>query len=288
MRDELSVPLVFSPVALRLGSAEATASKGQVLSFTVSCRLITSKPGFSAPWGDFLSFRLRGPRCEARFDFVIVKVYLSKVTQYIHIRNKFSGRFPSIRVEDRLLPDSAFPRNSSTFWITLPDPSRSSLEYLTHFIDRKWGLISPVSIDKIEVSVDWYPLDHSDLQRWRMVAALFRHHFPIEMPSKSARGDLRQVWADDDRKRPEFVLPERLGRSRTFSDRESHRKEVRDRILRDRSPFEHFIDATVYLGEQRGMSVPESEQNHQLEVWDRYACSGPVVAESSDKGDAHG
>ena len=108
-----------------------------------------------------------------------------------------------------------------------------------------------MEIDLLEVAVDWYPTDASKLSGWQKVAALFRHHFLDDFDVESSRSDLRQKWGAK-KKPPEFVLPGLKGATRSCSDRMSHKPEVRARILRQRRAFQHFLDATIYLGEENG------------------------------------
>ena len=153
----------------------------------------------------------------------------------------------SIHVDDQL-GRSSVPRKAREFWVTIQNPRQSALDLIERSLGRRWGHRLPITIDAIEVAVDWFSKQSSELARWQMVAALFRHHFPVDLAVRTSRGDLRQMWNE----KPEFVLPRPQGTTRNSSDWDSEDPVVRKRILRDRKEFEHYLDATVYLGADEG------------------------------------
>jgi hypothetical protein len=280
---EFWVPLEFSPAAA--GLAEALEAAGERLYYDVRRAEDMPRAGGQARFEGAVVFvprlNIRDYLCLSSVDKVRFKVSLSKASQRKHVRDKLKARLPSIYVEDRL-GESSIPRNADTFWVTVQDPTRGDLDWVNRVIGGNWGRRAPTTIDLIEVAVDWYPRQPSELGRWRMVAALFRHHFLDEFDSVTSLSDLRQFWSKEPGKGPEFVFPAFFGAIRSFSDRDCQKPEVRARILRERRPFEHFLDATVYFGEEEGPvsfriqnKVEDSRsrdgRSRPLDQWERRA-----------------
>ena len=80
------------------------------------------------------------------------------------------------------------------FRIKVQDPNSQKMLKVRDLIHRGWTLARPMRIIGIEVSMDWRSNDQSDQERWEMVAALQRHHFPDSPNLNGPRADLRHTY----------------------------------------------------------------------------------------------
>jgi hypothetical protein len=173
-------------------------------------------------------------RCKAVIDFVEVEIVTN-----------FNTNLPAIRrwVSEALnLPKpwceavSGDNNSSNIFHIRIQDPRISKLERLDRAITKTAaGLAQPVTITKLEVSVDFYPRSGKDEDRWAMFGVLQRTYMPSS-----------KIWCHGP-DHPRFVW----GRDRwdkMFFLRSSEKTGLHHQLL----PEAAYLDSTVYYGEEDG------------------------------------
>ena len=242
--DAFSIPLQFSAHAAALGSWEAlTATGAEIIYDVVPTSYIQARFQSSVTYVPRID--LGDYKCSSKVDWIEIEVSLQRATQARHLSEALRTSTSSVYARDHVTRSGTGVR----FLLTIQNPSPGSLDYIQHFLRRKWGLDS-VRLRGIEVAVDWIPRDYSDLARWQMVAVLFRHHFPHNFPHTTPLADLRQLHGGTTR--PQFVIPGMIGQPRRIPDTDFKEEHVQTRVLRDHWDFDHYIDATVYRGYKTG------------------------------------
>lgn len=205
--------------------------------------------------------------CRAAIDWLWLEFGTVQETQSKALKEHLEKRLGTRQaVTGATIPHHArkIPNHTGThFRLKLQDPEPRSLCCVLHEIDAYRGLVGPVRVIGIEVAVDWYPNDHSDVDRWLMVAALQRHHLPFIEGLDHHSADLRHVFpkpgakpGDEKQKETAFVIRDRRlrgsGKNREFSDFQLTEPAVMKRVLRAHGHEAPYLDSTVYRGPEEG------------------------------------
>jgi hypothetical protein len=252
-----SVPLLFSEEP---GTPTISPASGKNQAFELTYDRLETGNSQARLKGTFAyvpRIRFSDYRCRADVDWVELEVSLARTTQCKHV-NSALKRAVDCSLHVKGLDSGAFAdRNVTTdkFRVRVQDSTPVMLQGISAALRQTFGIRDPIGISGIEVAVDFYSNDRSDLKRLQMVAALFRHHLPVDVLLNHPHDDLRQVFHDSIGGRETstmYVLPARQGRSRRYSDTETNQDEVQDRICRNHTPFQHYLDATGYRGRKGG------------------------------------
>lgn len=172
-------------------------------------------------------------RCKAVIDFVELEIVTKNNTNVPAMRRWVSE---ALSLPEPWCKQVNGEKNSATvFHITIHDPRIDRLEKLERDLRATTaGLAQPITIMKLEISVDFYPRSGSENDRLAMFGVLQRTFMPsMEIWTKDRDHPRFQSVAKE---KPTFLLP-----SSTATG--LHHQLV---------PRAAFLDATVYYGEKNG------------------------------------
>lgn len=176
---------------------------------------------------------LRQFRCNAVIDFVELEIVTAKETDFKAIRRWVSE---ALRLPSLWCKQVGGSKNSAhVFHIVIHDPRIATLLKLGETIaETPAGLAQPITIQTLEVSVDFYPRSESEEHRLSMFGVLHRTYMPSPELWRQNRDHPRFKWSEE--KKPTFFLPS------------STKTGLHHQII----PKAAFVDSTVYYGEKNG------------------------------------
>jgi hypothetical protein len=217
---------------------------------------------------------LNAYQCRSVVDWIEVQVRVTQPTQHQWINeivNEVQGRRGYVVAQ---APGAG--KVDTCFTIRLQEPNFTTVKKVLVAIERSKGLVDPVMINQIEISIDFYPETLGHDARGRMYGVLARHFcpppgtreisddwpgfFPGPRPkrnyivTRSLRDENADLWG---RLRPEFDLPALYG-STFYVGRENHPMwswRIQDKITDQRDDA-----AGTYL------DLPEEKKRTRIEV----------------------
>lgn len=171
-------------------------------------------------------------RCKAVIDFVEVEIITARNTDYKALRRWVSEGLglSSIWCE----PVGGSVNSASQFHLCIYDPKISNLLRLEEILEMcVAGLLSPVKLRRLEVSVDFYPRSGSENDRLSIVGVLQRTYLPPPGVWERERAHPRFTWGPG-KSSTAFFLPS------------SSSKGLNHLVV----PEHSFLDSTVYYGEK--------------------------------------
>lgn len=173
-------------------------------------------------------------RCKAVIDFVEVEIVTNTNTNVPAMRNWVSE---ALNLPKPWCKQVGGDNNSSNiFHIRIQDPRMSKLERLDGAITKTAaGLAQPITITKLEISVDFYPRSGKETDRLAMFGVLQRTYMPSSEIWRHAPDHPRFVWGRDRRDKMFFL-------------RSSEKTGLHHQLL----PEAAYLDSTVYYGEEDG------------------------------------
>lgn len=258
------IPLEFSEFA---DEPVAKSSRAKPLCFSIQTPRGAAtgnemkQSRFSNRLGIKPSIRLSDYRAKAVIDWVQLEVVLNVKTQSRWLSVKLGevlGKNP--RVAEKGVP---YSRNGNPyysgreFWVKVEDPTPKRLEILRSYLAERFDSFEATKVVGIELSLDFYPRDHSDQKRWEMVSALRLLHCPKYFKMKSMKDNLRQVVAADPLGKETMtrhILPKIGGANRFdyFGDQDAEDEKVQKRIMDHSLHKIPYVDSITYLGRKGG------------------------------------
>jgi len=175
--------------------------------------------------------------CKAVIDFVEVEMVTKNATNFPAIRRWISE---ALNVPKPWCEQVEGEKNSATiFRIVIHDPRIADLERLDGAIAKTAaGLAQPITITKLEISIDFYPRSGSEEDRFAMFGVLQRTFMPSMKIWHYAADHPRFAWGPG-KKNMMFFL------------RSAEKKEVRHQL----SPEAAFLDSTIYYRDEKGPAL---------------------------------
>lgn len=147
-------------------------------------------------------------RCNALVDFVKVSVALGRVTQARHLHSAIA-QYSATPVQ--VLPIwSDAGALGDRFNIKFHEPARCDLGGAIDAMETRFGFIAPITLEELEVSVDFYPKNGDPVLRQQVLGILQRHFRPADAWSWGEDERGRWVWSATGQPRPTttFLLDE--------------------------------------------------------------------------------
>lgn len=175
-------------------------------------------------------------RCKAVIDFVEMEIVTNTNTNVPAMRTWVSE---ALSVPKPWCDQVGGDKNSSNiFRVRIQDPRISKIDRLDRAISATTaGLAQPITIAKLEVSIDFYPRSGNEEDRLAMFGVLQRTYMPSMNVWTKNRDHPRFQWSKEDK--PTFFLP-------SLTKRGLHHQ---------RSPEAAFLDSTVYYWEKTGPAL---------------------------------
>lgn len=193
--------------------------------------------------------------CRAVVDFVEVKVWLSRTTQFRFVQDQIvdlTGRTPWVRGADQ--------RSETLFTIRIQDPDPTIVEQCLAGLRDHFGFEREPEVHMLEVSVDFTPREPSELRRHRMIGVLTRHLYPdVDFLSDRLSRPLMRWGKAGDKKMRHLVG-------------DSPHNDFGHLLRWPVSDAQPAADATLYVGAQLGraqwkiMDKIFNDQNHRAGI----------------------
>ena len=193
-----------------------------------------------------------------------IKLETQAVT-YIH--DLISGRDPGKGWGAPLMKFDHSKLTGAPFAIMIQEPTPDALTAILKVIEDGPGIVGPVLLHLIEVSVDFYPKNASTpeeavLLREQMVGLLQRHHWArasllVDPDSIKPRdADARQIYDEETEhgeivKKYRYLFPHENSSGRKYkveTDGMISNPAIRDRILTTRPGYDLFLNSTLVKG----------------------------------------
>jgi len=175
-------------------------------------------------------------RCKAVIDFVEVEIVTKNSTNFPAIRRWVSN---ALSLPSPWCEQVGGEKNSATtFRVVIHDPRIDVLERFDGAMAvTAAGLAKPITITKLEISIDFYPRSGSEEDRLAMFGVLQRTFMPSMSVWKKNREHPRFQWSE--KEKPTFFLPSSTTRG------------LHHQLL----PEAAFLDSTVYHRDKKGPAL---------------------------------
>ncbi|TJW51955.1 MAG: hypothetical protein E5X65_20710 [Mesorhizobium sp.] len=185
---------------------------------------------------------IRNYRCRAVIDWIDLVFRTDRATQWIWLQREIEKAInQTCDVRGRRAEDQAEYR---LFRVRFQEPEYDKLLSATRAVDNRWGLQAHVTIENLEISVDFQPKQPSDEALGLMFGLLVRTHLPS-----------RDVISDRS-DRPRFAWGEGSKNTRHILPLSPNKPERSDELLvaieRDQAAT---LDSTYYAGAKGSRSA---------------------------------
>lgn len=197
--------------------------------------------------------------CRSVIDRIVIRLHSGRPTQFRYVQAAVE-EIPEQRTPhlDRIDGTDA---SATVYDVTLQEPTVKSLLEVVEHLEKTFACVAPTELRLLEVSVDFRPKAHSDVDRARMLGVLQRAILPT-----------RDIWSEW-RAHPRFVFGDKPNEKHRLFATDSEKRlhpEIHLSPLRGTVPA---VDATFYLGAEnsdvliRVMDKVIDRQNLDAGTW---------------------